>query len=167
MGLFSKDQSKSKSFDTLNNGKIFSDFELPSVGSDKIFSPRIFTGKVVMVNVFASWCEPCAAEHPTLMKLAKKVNIYGVAWKDKPDAVFRYLQERGNPFQQVGNDENGKATIPMFLTGVPETFLLNKKGQIILHYKAALDDEVVNKLIIPLIDKLNNENVQISSPTVR
>lgn len=164
MGLFNDKQSEI--FAKNSQGRKFANFEIASLGSDKIFSPQIFAGKVVLVNVFASWCVPCAAEHEMLMKLTKKVNIYGVAWKDKPDAVFRYLQERGNPFQQVANDEKGELTVPMFLTGVPETFVLNKEGKIMLHYRSALTEDIVNKLIIPLIDALNKEPRPVAATDV-
>ncbi len=146
--------------DRINNGKKFGNFEIPSLGKETSFSPQLFSGKILVVNAFASWCVPCAAEHELLMKLAQKVNIYGIAWKDKPDAVFAYLQKKGNPFQQIGIDETGKTTVPMFLTGVPETFILDKEGKIILHYKNVLNEEVVNTIILPIIDKLNNPNAK-------
>lgn len=159
MGLFNRNPPSA--IDTLNNGKVFPDFTIASLGKDTMFSPKLFGGRVLVVNAFASWCEPCAAEHDLLMELAQKVNIYGVAWKDKPEAVLRYLQERGNPFQEVGVDELGDTTIKMFLTGVPETFILNKKGEIVLHYKAPLTEEVIKTLILPLIIQLNNENISV------
>ena len=152
-GLFSG--KKTDYTDTLNNGKNFADFEIPSLGKNTLFSPKLFIGQVLVVNVFASWCVPCNAEHSVLMKLAQKVNIYGVAWKDKPEAISAYLQKNGNPFVQVGIDEVGKSTVSMFLTGVPETFILDKNGAIVFHYKSVIDDKIVNTLMLPLIEKLN------------
>lgn len=152
---------KTDYIDTLNIGKNFADFEIPSLGKDTLFSPKLFTGRVLVVNVFASWCVPCNAEHGVLMKLAQKVNIYGVAWKDKPQAVLAYLQKNGNPFFQIGIDETGKTTVPMFLTGVPETFILDKEGKIAFHYKSVINTEIVNTLMLPLIEKLNKQDVKI------
>lgn len=160
MGLFN--ENKSDLINKANNGKQFSDFELPSLGKDGVFSPKLFGGgRVLVVNVFASWCEPCAAEHDVLMKLAGKVNIYGLAWKDKPEDTLKYLQERGNPFQQIGIDESGTATLPMAITGVPETFVLDKNGAIAFHYKAPITEEIMNNLIVPLVTTLNSLNVPV------
>lgn len=153
LGLFN---GKRDPIDLLNNGKKFSDFELPSLAKPQIFTPKLFGGgRVLVVNVFASWCEPCAAEHEVLMSLAHSVNIYGIAWKDKPEDALKYLQERGNPFQQIGVDETGVTTVPMAITGVPETYVLDKTGAIALHYKAPLTDDIITSLFIPLIKQLN------------
>lgn len=157
-GLFNG--KKTDNIDTLNIGKNFADFEIPSLGKDTKFSPKLLSGQVIVVNVFASWCVPCNVEHAVLVKLAQKVNIYGVAWKDKPEAVLAYLQKRGNPFVQVGIDETGKTTVPMFLTGVPETFILDKNGAIAFHYKSVINNEIVNTLMLPLIEKLNKPDVK-------
>lgn len=158
LGLFN---GKKNPIDIVNNGKKFSDFQLPSLAKNQMFSPKLFGGgRVLVVNVFASWCEPCAAEHEVLMSLAHTVNIYGIAWKDKPEDALKYLQERGNPFQQIGVDETGVTTVPMAITGVPETFVLDKNGAIALHYKAPLTDDIITSLFIPLIKQLNAQNAK-------
>ncbi len=158
MGLFSK--GKNDAIYVVNNGKTLPYFEIPSLGNDTNFSPQLFgKGRAVVVNVFASWCVPCAAEHELLVELAKKVNIYGIAWKDKPESVINYVNERGNPFQQIGLDATGEATLPLALTGVPETFVLDRNGAIALHYKAPLNEDIITKLIIPMVTQLNTQNV--------
>ena len=135
-------------------------FNLPFVGrptSTHSFSPKIFKGNVILLNVFGSWCEPCAAEHPLLMDLARtgKVNMVGIAWKDKEDKVIGYLTEHGNPFQLVGLDELGQTTVPLGLTGVPETLIIDKRGFVVFDTKEPLTEEVINNTILPLIDKLD------------
>ena len=146
--------------DRLHYGLTFPYFELPSLTKDSLFTPKLFgNGQVMVVNVFASWCAPCAQEHGLLMRLASKASMYGVAWKDKSDNVFAYLKEKGNPFQMIGVDETGVITVPMAISGVPETYVLNKNGGIAFHYRAQLTEDIVNNVIIPLIDKLNLENV--------
>lgn len=112
-------------------------------------------GQVVVVNVFASWCEPCHAEHPLIMSLAQsgKVNVYGIAWKDKTDNLIKWLQKDGNPYQMIGFDEFGRTTIAMGLTGIPETFVIGKDGKIHYHHVSALRPEDLN-IILPLIDRL-------------
>ncbi len=158
-GLFNKSNND---IDQLSSGKPMAGFELPSLGKTTMFTPSLFGGgNVKIVNVFASWCMPCAQENDVLMKLAQKVNIYGIAWKDKPLAAFNFLKENGNPYQEIGIDEEGKTTVPLAITGVPETFVLDKNGVIALHYKLPLTEEVLNTLIIPLVKKLNSENAQV------
>ena len=154
-----KQEEKTSPIDNTRNGQTIAHFEIPSLGKTTNFSPKLFgDGRVLVLNVFASWCEPCSSEHNLLMKLAHKVNMYGIAWKDKPDAVFNYIKERGNPFQEVGMDAEGKTTVLLGLSGVPETYVLNKKGEIVFHYKAPIDEELLNKVLIPLVEKLHNED---------
>lgn len=123
------------------------------------FSPKLWQGQVAVLNVFASWCAPCAVEHPALMKLAEsgKVAIYGLAWKDKAKDVVAWVNARGNPYQAIGVDTNGAATIALSLTGVPETYLFKKDGSVFYHHKSPIDDETVEKVILPLVEKLNAE----------
>jgi cytochrome c biogenesis protein CcmG, thiol:disulfide interchange protein DsbE len=157
-GLF---DNRDENVDIANQGKKFSAFELPSLGKSELFTPALFgDGRVLIVNIFASWCEPCAAEHELLMNLARSVNIYGIAWKDNPADTLKYLQERGNPFQQIGIDETGITTVPMAITGVPETFILDKSGAIALHYKAALTEDIIANVFMPLIKTLNAQDVK-------
>lgn len=154
VGLFTKDSSDN--IDKLNEGKYFADFSIPLLTKSAELTPKTFAGHVVVVNVFASWCVPCSVEHELLIKLAQKVNIYGIAWKDKPESVLAYLQKKGNPFYAVGVDVEGKTTVPMFLTGVPETFILDRQGKIVFHYKSALSEDIINKTMLPIIDRLNS-----------
>lgn len=89
-------------------------------------------GDVVLVNFFASWCVPCRAEHPFLRRLAKdgSVPIFGIAWKDKPDAARAYLAELGNPYVRIGMDDLGRTGIDFGITGVPETFVVGRDGHV-------------------------------------
>ncbi len=70
--------------------------------------------------------------------------------------MLAYLQKKGNPFYAVGVDVEGKTTVPMFLTGVPETFILDRQGKIAFHYKSALSEDIINKTMLPIIDRLNS-----------
>ncbi len=90
------------------------------------------TGRVTLVNVFASWCAPCHAEHPFLMELAKdeRIRILGINQKDQPENARRFLGAKGNPYAAVGVDPNGRASIEWGVYGVPETFVLRGDGTI-------------------------------------
>jgi cytochrome c biogenesis protein CcmG, thiol:disulfide interchange protein DsbE len=89
-------------------------------------------GKVTLVNIFASWCAPCHAEHPYLMDLAKDTNLrlVGINQKDQPENARRFLGSKGNPYTAVGQDANGRASIEWGVYGVPETFILRSDGTI-------------------------------------
>ena len=87
-------------------------------------------GKPTLVNIFASWCAPCRAEHPVLMALAKegRVRIVGINYKDKPGNALRFLGALGNPYERVGVDEAGRAAIDWGFYGIPETLLVDADG---------------------------------------
>ncbi len=94
-------------------------------------------GHVSVVNVFASWCEPCRSEHPNLMALAadealrrQGVAVYGVAQKDSAENIRRFLGALGDPYAKVGLDAEGRAGIDWGVYGVPETFVVRGDGTI-------------------------------------
>ncbi len=121
------------------------------------FTPTEWLGKPVVLNVFASWCEPCVVEHPVVMKLSQsgKAYVIGLAWRERADRVTEWLTKHGNPYQQIGIDEFGQATVPLGLSGVPETFVIDAKGKIAYHTRSVLTDDEVNNVILPLLSKLN------------
>jgi len=95
----------------------------------------------VMVNLFASWCAPCRAEHPEITALAeaRPGQVYGLAYKDAPEATRGFLAELGNPFEAIGLDPSGQGGLDFGLTGVPETFVISPEGKIIMHVRGPLD----------------------------
>ena len=108
------------------------EFALPPLaGGGAGFSSADLNGKVSLVNVFASWCVPCRAEHPVLNALAqsKRVPIYGINYKDKPEAARAWIAELGNPYKRIGAD-NGRVAIDWGVYGVPETFVVDREGRI-------------------------------------
>jgi cytochrome c biogenesis protein CcmG/thiol:disulfide interchange protein DsbE len=92
-------------------------------------------GQVTVVNVFASWCVPCRAEHPllTALKAETGVRLAGINQKDAPQNAMAFLTELGNPYDAIGVDANGRASIDWGVYGVPETFVVNAEG--IITYK--------------------------------
>lgn len=132
---------------------------LPLLGDPhKNISLESFKGKVTMINVFASWCVPCTMEVPALLKLAKanKVEMIGIVWKDKADEASKWLKQYGNPYGQVAFDANGDITVPLGLSGVPETFIVDSDNTIVYNYKSHLTDDMIENTILPLIRKLQN-----------
>lgn len=98
-------------------------------------------GKPMLVNVFASWCAPCRAEHPQLMALkARGVAVVGVAWKDDPVKTREFLDELGDPFSMVLVDREGRAGLDLGITGAPETFAVNAMGEVVAKFSGPLVD---------------------------
>jgi cytochrome c biogenesis protein CcmG/thiol:disulfide interchange protein DsbE len=98
-------------------------------------------GKPMLVNVFASWCAPCRAEHPALMALkARGVAVVGVAWKDDPVATRAFLDELGDPYSMVLVDREGRAGLDLGISGAPETFAVNAMGQVVAKSSGPLLD---------------------------
>ncbi|MDA8870362.1 DsbE family thiol:disulfide interchange protein [Rhizobiaceae bacterium] len=109
-------------------------------------------GKPTLVNIFASWCAPCRAEHPVLLDIARggEVAVVGIAYKDKPENTRAFLTELGNPFAHIGVDERGRAAIDWGFYGVPETFLVDAQGVIRHKVTGALDAKKYDALVAKL-----------------
>jgi cytochrome c biogenesis protein CcmG/thiol:disulfide interchange protein DsbE len=132
------------------------DFALLPLAADAAgFSSADLRGKVSLVNVFASWCVPCRAEHPVLNALSrsKRVPIYGINYKDKPEAARAWIAELGNPYTQIGTDA-GRVGIDLGVYGVPETFVVDRQGRIRYKHVGPLTQDDVDRKILPLIAQL-------------
>ncbi|MBX3511269.1 MAG: DsbE family thiol:disulfide interchange protein [Hyphomonadaceae bacterium] len=109
-------------------------------------------GRPYVINLFASWCAPCRAEHPLLMALqAEGVEIVGVAYKDRPENAARFLQGLGNPFADVGLDPEGRVGLELGLQGVPETFVVGADGRIVAAYRGPLTQDAIEREIRPAL----------------
>lgn len=138
-------------------GKPAPDFTLPALDANgPALSAKDFAGQVTVVNFFASWCLPCRAEHPLLFALGKDshVPVIGIAWKDKVSDTAGYIGELGSPYRKIGLDESGRVGIDFGVTGVPETFILDRNG--IVRYRLAepIDPDRLAGEIAPLLKSL-------------
>jgi cytochrome c biogenesis protein CcmG/thiol:disulfide interchange protein DsbE len=115
--------------------------------------------KITVVNFFASWCLPCKAEHSSLKKLKSSYDIHlaGISYKDKRNDTSNWLSELGNPYHVVGLDMSGRTGIEWGISGVPETFLINKKGEIIYKFAGPLLGENLVHFENLLMLELNKE----------
>ena len=106
-------------------------------------------GKPMLVNVFASWCAPCRAEHPKLMALkARGVAVVGIAWKDDPADTRAFLDELGDPYSMVLVDREGRAGLDLGITGAPETFAVNAMGEVVAKSSGPLlDDAEIERMV--------------------
>lgn len=115
-----------------------------------------FGGKVMVVNFFASWCIPCRAEHPLLTELAQDSDIVmvGIDYRDQPADAIAWLAELGNPYARIGADLNGRTGIDWGVSGVPETFIVDKSGRIRYQHIGPVMDRDLNNTLRPLIEEL-------------
>lgn len=108
---------------------------------------------VVVVNVFASWCVPCRAEHPMLMDLAgENVAIFGMNYDDPPENARAFLAELGNPYDRVGADRDRRAGLEWGVYGVPETFVVDDAGTIRFKHVGPLDPDSYRENLLPAIE---------------
>ena len=110
----------------------------------------------VLLNVFASWCIPCRAEHPQLMALARDhgLRIVAINYKDKPEDAAAWLKNLGDPFTKIGRDDTGRVSIDWGVYGVPESFIVDREGRIRYKHVGPMDAHDVATKILPAIRKL-------------
>lgn len=102
------------------------------------------TGRVRLLNVFASWCVPCIAEAPQLMRLKQLgVPIDGVAVRDSPENIRDFLARHGDPYQNIGDDRTGRLQLELGSSGVPETFIIDGNGVILQQLIGDIREEQV------------------------
>ena len=107
---------------------------------------------VKLVNFWASWCAPCRVEHPHLETLANEgIPIYGVNYKDQPENALKFLAELGDPYAAIGADAQGRMALNWGLYGVPETYVLDGDGTIILRFAGPITQRVMDGQIRPAI----------------
>jgi cytochrome c biogenesis protein CcmG/thiol:disulfide interchange protein DsbE len=138
-------------------GKTAPHFELPQLHqASSTFSEKDMLGKVWVLNVWASWCVSCREEHPVLLDLARSgtVPIYGLNYKDaRPDGLA-WLKNMGDPYQVSAFDADGRVGIDYGVYGVPETYVIDKRG--VIRYKriGPLTAEIVKEKVLPLVQEL-------------
>lgn len=112
-------------------------------------------GKAAVVNFFASWCLPCADEHPQLVDLVKRtgVTLIGINNKDQPANAIRFLRLHGNPYTAVGADANGRAAIEWGVYGMPETFIVDRTGTVVFKQVGPISPEILEQKILPALAK--------------
>jgi cytochrome c biogenesis protein CcmG/thiol:disulfide interchange protein DsbE len=118
-------------------------------------SADLAQGKVAVVNFWASWCAPCVEEHPLLSELEARTGVamFGVNYKDQPEAARRFLGRYGNPFSAVGADPNGRNAIEWGVYGMPETFVIDGQGRIAFKHVGPISWESLEGQLLPAVEK--------------
>ena len=146
-------------------GKPAPEFDLPRLyQKDQRISKESMKGKVWIMNVFASWCGSCRAEHVVLTNLIRnhKVPTVGLNYKDYGteefgDAIISWLAQLGNPYSAIAVDTEGRTGIDYGVYGVPESFVIDKKGIIRYKFTGPIYQKAVVETLVPLILKLREE----------
>ena len=125
-----------------------------ALSADKENPLSAYRGRPVLVNFMASWCLPCRAEIPALDLLQDDVAIIGIAYKDKMTDTAAFLKEYGDPYDAVWMDYDGRAGLRWGIYGVPETFLINAEGKIVLRHAGPIFKDVLNDVIMPELNAM-------------
>ena len=135
--------------------KPFPSEEILSLNNKKLLNLKENLGKPFLLNFFSSWCEPCKFEAEYLEVLSNKIMIIGIAYKDKEADVNGFLNNYGNPYKKIGADTKGETAINWGVYGVPETFIINKDGIIILRHAGPITKNVMINEILPKLKEIN------------
>ena len=111
---------------------------------------------ITLLNVWASWCTPCIAEHPYITELGGQegVTLVGLNYKDKPDAALKFLNKYGNPYEKIGIDPHGAVAIDFGVYGVPETYVIDAQGTIRFKVVGPVTPEIITRDLEPIFAKL-------------
>lgn len=136
-------------------------FVLPNLHElDKTVSPADFKGKVWLLNVWASWCSSCRAEHELIVDMVKQheVDIVGLNYKDENGDARMWLRRFGDPYTASAVDAEGEAGIDWGVYGVPETFVIDRKGFVRYKHIGPLTAEAIEGKVLPLLKQLEGES---------
>tara|TARA_Y100000768_G_scaffold370775_1_gene336856 strand:+ start:377 stop:874 length:498 start_codon:yes stop_codon:yes gene_type:complete len=123
-------------------GKSIPDYQVELIGiSNTSLDDLMKKPGFKIINFWASWCLPCLVEHPILMALKGKENItiIGINYKDNDEDASDFLREHGDPYDYIGIDKDGFFGIEMGISGVPETFIINENGKVMVRHVGPID----------------------------
>lgn len=145
-------------------GKKVPEFSLPLLREGTVTQEQL-TGKVRLLNVWATWCISCRVEHPWLMSLSEQgVPIVGLNYKDEKSLVFKWLADRGDPYEFIINDAEGTLGLDLGVYGAPETYLIDREGTVRAKLVGVLDQRKWQEVFLPLYQELTgSEKIKIQS----
>lgn len=133
-------------------------FSLPLLTDPSVqMTAEQMKGRVWVLNVWASWCVPCLAEHPYVTQMARNsgVPVVGLNYKDKPEDATTWLARHGDPYTRIVADRDGRVGIDYGVYGVPETFIIDRAGIIRHKQIGPITPEALRDTLLPLLKKLN------------
>ncbi|NIJ22773.1 redoxin family protein [Sphingomonas japonica] len=136
-------------------GKPLPQFALKPIvpGKPGLDTAAFRTGEPRLLNVFASWCIPCIAEAPQLLRLkAAGAKIDAIAIRDTAPAIRQFLARNGDPYERIGDDRQSSVQLALGSSGVPETFVIDGKGRIVAQHIGDIREDDVADLLEALRD---------------
>ena len=137
--------------------KPFPEFQAPLLHDpDRTVARDDLLGEPVLVNVWATWCPTCKAEHDELLAIRDDtgLRIVGVNYKDDPAKARQWLEAYGNPYDLVIEDRDGSLGVELGVYGAPETFLLNAEGTIVYKRVGEINDRIWRDELGPIVGQL-------------
>lgn len=133
--------------------KTFPEFSMYTLNGAEIDNSDFIASPFTVVNFFASWCMPCHAEHPTLMRMSEETDLplYGFALSDEKDNTRRFLQKLGNPYTAVIMDENKDIHRKLGLSGIPVTLILDQDQKVIWSHQGPITPRLYENEFYPFI----------------
>ena len=143
------------------------DEKFPSIALSELPGYKVFSNKNLinangpsLVNIWSSWCVPCKIEHEYLMSMSNNnIIIYGINYKDNKEDALKVLDLNGNPFYAIGADQDGMQSINLGVYGVPETFIIDRDGNIRYRHVGPILEYDMEKIILPIINKIKQERL--------
>ena len=140
-------------------GKPLPEFTLATLRApDKTLARKDLTGKVSLLNAWATWCVECRREHPVLLAIAREeqVPVYGLNYKDQRPDALQWLQRLGDPYVASAFDADGRVGIDLGVYGLPETFLIDQQGKIVYKHIGPISREIWESDFLPVIARLQS-----------
>lgn len=137
-------------------GKPLPGFTLPAAlpGQPGASAADFRDGKPRLLNIFASWCIPCVAEVPVLMRMkGMGVDVVGIAVHDTAPALTQFLAKNGNPYSRIGSDDQSRIQLALGSSGVPETFVIDGQGKIVKQHIGVVGEDDIPELLALLGQK--------------
>jgi len=133
-------------------GKPVPEFALPSLlEPGQTLTEEIFLGQPTLLNVWATWCPTCYAEHPFLLELAARgINVVGINYKDDQEKALQYLANLGNPYSSTVVDATGRLGLDLGVYGAPETFIIDSRGQVLLRHAGEINERNWAEKFLPV-----------------
>ncbi|WP_301099135.1 DsbE family thiol:disulfide interchange protein [Otariodibacter sp.] len=138
-------------------GKKIPEFQLESLANaqNTVNSNIVKTGSPRLLNVWATWCPTCFAEHQYLTQLEKEgIQIVGIDYKDEREKALRFLNTYGDPYQAIVYDPKGSLGLDLGVYGAPETFIIDGQGTIHYRHVGDVNAKVWNEVLKPIYDSL-------------
>ncbi len=139
-------------------GKAAPEFDLPTLKDPmKRLSNKDLSGQVSLVNVWATWCAGCRAEHAFLMELFREgsIPIFAINWRDNRQAALTWLSQLGDPYAASGFDEDARVGIDWGVYGAPETFLISQQGNVVYRHAGPLNRTIWDREFLPRIEGMS------------